>query len=173
MRFLKTYSRFLDIVQQVIRILLIVLMAGMALIMFYQAIMRYIFNNPQAWCEELAVYMSVYCVMLGICLATRQDSHLQVDFLLSFCSERFKRLVGIATSIVGIIVMALFAYFSFNLMEVAVGRSTTLPLTMRDIYLVFPVGCALLILYSIEGIVKNCIAFKNGGEFPKLEGGTK
>ena len=173
MSFLKAYSKFLDIIQQIVRVLLIILMAGMAVIMFYQAVMRYLFNDPQAWCEELAVYMSVYCVMLGICLATRRESHLQVDFLMSFCSERFKRLVGIATSVVGIIVMALFAYFSFNLMAVAIGKSTTLPLTMRDIYLVFPVGCALLILYSIEGIVKNFIAFKNGGEFPELEGGAK
>ena len=166
MNLLRKYSKFLDVIEKIIRVVLIALMGLMALILFFQAVMRYVFSNPQSWCEELAVYMVVYCVMLGICIATRRESHLQVDFLLSFCSVRIKCLITAISSIVAIVVMILFC-----LMQVAVGRSTTLPITMREIYLVFPVGSILLILFSVENIAKNLFAFKNNGVFPAEEGG--
>lgn len=171
MSLLRKYSKFLDVIEKVIRVILIFLMAAMVLVMFLQAVMRYVFNNPLAWCEELAVYMMVYCVMLGICIATRRESHLQVDFLLSFCSQRIKCLVTAISSIIAIVVMIFFCTYSISLMEVAVSKSTTMPITMRQIYMVFPVGSILLILFSVENIAKNFIAFKHNGEFPTLEGG--
>ena len=173
MSFLRLYSKFLDVVEKIIKVILVVLMGGMTFIMFFQAVMRYGFNHPLSWCEELAVYMVVYCVMLGICIATRKESHLQVDFLISFFSQKTKCLITAISSIIAIVVMVLFCWYSISLMEVAVGKSTTLPLTMRDIYFVFPVGSILLILFSVESIVKNFIAFKNGGEVPALEGGKE
>lgn len=173
MRFLKHYSKILDVVEKVLRVILIVLMGCMTLVIFFQALMRYVFNHPLSWCEELAVYMVVYCVMLGICIATRKESHLQVDFLLSFFSQKTKCLITAVSSVIAIVVMLMFGWYSISLMEVAVGKSTTLPLTMRDIYLVFPVGSVLLILFSVESIVKNFIAFKNGGNLPALEGGQE
>lgn len=171
MNLLRKYSKFLDVIEKIIRVVLIALMGLMALILFFQAVMRYVFSNPQSWCEELAVYMVVYCVMLGICIATRRESHLQVDFLLSFCSVRIKCLITAISSIVAIVVMIFFCSYSLSLMQVAVGRSTTLPITMREIYLVFPVGSILLILFSVENIAKNLFAFKNNGVFPAEEGG--
>lgn len=173
MRFLRQYSKILDIVEKILRVILIILMGCMTLIVFVQALMRYVFNHPLSWCEELAVYMVVYCVLLGICIATRKESHLQVDFLLSFFSQKTKCLIAAVSSIIAVVVILLFGWYSISLMAVAVGKSTTLPLTMRDIYLVFPIGSVLVILFSIESTLKNFIAFKNGGELPALEGGQE
>lgn len=171
MKFLEKYSKLLDIVEKILRVILIVLLGGMVLIMFYQTIMRYVFNNAQVWCEELALYMGVYCTLLGISIATRRESHLQVDFLLSFYTPRIKCLVTGICSIVAIVIMVFFCYYSVRLMGVAVGKSPTLPLTMRDIYMVFPIGSVLVILFSLENIIRNFIGFKNNGVMPDLKGG--
>ena len=48
---------FLDGLTKVLRVILIVLLAAMVLIMFFQAIMRYVFANAQPWCEELTLYL--------------------------------------------------------------------------------------------------------------------
>ena len=65
------YSRFLDGVQFVLKIVEIILLAGITLIMAYQCVMRYVFNNAQPWCEELSLYMMIYSVFLAIPLAVR------------------------------------------------------------------------------------------------------
>lgn len=59
------YSRLLDGVEKVIKILEILLLAAITLIMIYQCIMRYGFNSARPWCEELALYLSIYSVFWG------------------------------------------------------------------------------------------------------------
>lgn len=59
------YSRLLDGVEKVIKILEILLLAAITLIMIYQCIMRYGFHSARPWCEELALYLSIYSVFWG------------------------------------------------------------------------------------------------------------
>ena len=73
-----------------------------------------------------------------------------------------------------VVIMAVFAYYSVNLMvNHAPARSVTLPITMREIYMAFPIGSAILILYSIEIIARNLVGFAHGGELPALPGREK
>lgn len=67
------YSRLLDGVEKVIKILEILLLAAITLIMIYQCIMRYGFHSARPWCEELALYLSIYSVFLGIPIAVRRQ----------------------------------------------------------------------------------------------------
>ena len=173
MRLLNAYSRFLDGLTKVLRVILIVLLAAMVLIMFFQAIMRYVFANAQPWCEELTLYLGIFCIFLGLGIATRHESHLQVDFLMNLYGPRLKCLMAALCSIVAVIVMIIFGVYSISLIQHATGRSVTLPVTMGQIYTIFPVGSLLICLYSVELIAKNIIGFLHNGELPKLEGGKK
>ena len=69
--------------------------------------------------------------------------------------------------------MIIFGVYSISLIQHATGRSVTLPVTMGQIYTIFPVGSLLICLYSVELIAKNIIGFLHNGELPKLEGGKK
>ena len=162
------YSRFLDGVQKIIKVLEIVLLAAITLIMVYQCIMRYIFNNSQPWCEELALYLSIYSVFLGIPIAARRDSHLQVDFLLTFMSEKIRYLISAISSVAAVVFMIFFCQYSMSLISHATGASTTLPLKMRDVYYAFPIGAVLLILFSVDVAAKNFMKFL-GKEQEKAE----
>lgn len=61
---IKAYSKFLDILEKIQRIILTVSVPGMVLIMFYQVVMRYVFHNSPAWSEELVRYG--YARVLGV-----------------------------------------------------------------------------------------------------------
>lgn len=169
---LKHYARFLDGVQKIIKILEIILLAAITLIMVYQCIMRYGFNHAQPWCEELALYLSIYSVFLGIPIAVRRDSHLQVDFLLNFMPERIHQLIAVIGSIAAIVFMVIFCKCSISLIQHATGMSTTMPLYIRDIYYSFPIGSVLMILFSVEAAAKNFLKFlgKESAETENKEG---
>lgn len=163
---LKKYSGFLDIVEKILRVIEIGLLSGITLIMCYQCIMRYIFSNAQPWCEELSLYLCIYSVLLGISIAVRKESHLQVDFLLNFMKYSTRCLITALSSIVAIAFMIVFCAYSISLIQHATGASTTLPILIRHVYFAFPIGSILLILFSIENIAKNL------GEFMKFKGGA-
>lgn len=168
MKVLNAYSRFLDMLTKILRAVLIVLLGSMVLIMFYQVIMRYVFSNAQPWCEELTLYIGIFSIMLAIGMASRSDSHLQVDFLTRLYGPRLRCLMTAIWSIVGIGIMILFAYYAVSLMGKATSRSVTLPVTMGQVYVAFPIGAAISVIYSAEIAARNIVGFFRNGELPEL-----
>lgn len=173
MKILNAYSRFLNGLTKVLRAILIILLSAMVLIMFYQVIMRYVFSNAQPWCEELTLYIGIFSIMLALGIASRTDSHLQVDFLTRMYGPRLKCFMMGFWSVVAIVIMAMFAYFAIRLQVHATARSVTLPITMADVYWAFPIGAAISIIYSIEIAVRNFIGFAHNGVLPALPGEEK
>ena len=159
---LEKYSKFLDVLEKAIKVVEIVLLGGITVLMGIQCVMRYIFSHALPWCEELCLYMCIFSVFIGISIAIRRESNLQVDFLLNFLKPRTRHLFTAISSTIAIIFMLIFCYYSINLMEHATGASTTLPVHMRDIYFAFPLGSVLLVLFSIENIFLNIRKFKSG-----------
>ena len=147
MQVLNAYSRVLVVLSKILRAILIVLLASMVIIMIYNVICRYIFSDAKPWAEELTLYISIFSIMLGLGIASRSDSHLQVDYLTRLYKPKVRCLMA--------------------------ARSVTLPITMREIYMAFPIGSAILILYSIEIIARNLVGFAHGGELPALPGREK
>jgi len=163
---LKKYSGFLDSVEKILKVIEIGLLSAITLIMCYQCIMRYVFSNAQPWCEELSLYLCIYSVFLGISIAVRRESHLQVDFLLNFLKYSSRCLITAISSFVAIVFMIIFGVYSISLIQHATGASTTLPILIRHVYYAFPIGSILLIMFSVENIAKNI------GEFMKSKGGA-
>lgn len=177
MKILNAYSKFLNVLTKILKVILIALLAAMTLIMLFQVIMRYVFSNAQPWCEELTIYMSMLSIMLALGIASRSDSHLQVDFLTRLYGPKLRCFMAALWSIVTIIAMVVFAKYGVELIGHAKSRSMTMPITMGQVYTVFPLGSVILILYSIEIAARNLIGFFHGGELPALpsakEGGSE
>lgn len=173
MQVLHAYSRFLDGLTKILRVILIVMLSAMVLIMFYQVIMRYVFSNAQPWCEELTLYLGVFNIFLGLGIATRKESHLQVDFLLRLYSPRVKCLMTAICSMIALVVMVVFAVYSISLMQHATGKSFTMPIKMKQVYAAFPIGSVIVCLYSVEIVARNLIGFFHNGELPSMEGGKE
>ena len=49
--------------------------------MFYQFFTRYALNDSAAWTEEIARYLLICMVFIGIAAAVRRTRHIHVDFL--------------------------------------------------------------------------------------------
>ena len=161
---LKKYSTFLDIVDKIIKILLILSVAVMVFAMVYQVILRYIFNNANSWSEELTRYIFIYQVMLASAVAVRRNSHLQVDVLIGKMSTKVKSIFTILSTVAGIIFLIIL--FKYSLQFVNIGArniSSGLNIPMSIPYTALPVGCILMILTSIEVIAKNIVILKDGG----------
>lgn len=168
MKAIQSYSRFLDVLTKILKVILIVLLSAMVIISFYQVIMRYIFANAQPWCEELTIYLAIFSIMLALGIASRRDSHLQVDFLTRLYPPRIRCLMTAVWSAVTIVIMLFFTYYAIHLIGAARAHSVTMPVTTGQIYTAFPIGAIILIIYSIEIIARNLIGFANNGELPAL-----
>lgn len=155
MQITKWYSRFMDAVEKIVGLLLVISIVMMIGIMAFQAIMRYVFSAARPWCEELVVYACCYSTMLGAALAIRKANHLQVDILLQLYPRKVRCAVELIISVVMAAFFIAFTVYALSLCQNASGKSVTMPfITMRQVYYCFPIGGILIVLMSIEGFLK-------------------
>ncbi len=153
---LKKYTKFLDLLEKVEKILLAVTVGAMVLFMLYQVILRYIFRASNAWSEELVGYLFVLDVMLGAAIAIRRNSHLQIDVLINRFPPKVKNVFTIGATVVGIVFLCFLFRYSLTLCATATKNiSAGLHISMAIPYAVLPVGEVLMVLSSIEVILKN------------------
>ena len=63
------------------RVLVVVLTAAITLIMMAQVILRYAFNSPIFWAEEVSVQLLVFVTLFGLSLLVHQNQLVTIDFL--------------------------------------------------------------------------------------------
>ncbi len=161
---LTMYSKFLDKLETLEKVILAVTSAIMVIVIVYQVILRYCFAASNAWSEELARYLFIYDVMLAAAIATRRNSHLQVDFLINLFKPKVKAMFTIGATIVGIIFLVFLFSYSLTLCETSANNiSAGVKVSMAIPYACMPIGAVLMILTSIEVILKNIDAIRKMG----------
>lgn len=162
---IKGYSKFLDFIEKIEKLVLAVAVPAMVVIMIYQVILRYIFKNSNSWSEEVTGHILILCVMLASAIAIRRNSHLQIDAILNLFSERGRAIMTVISNIIAIIFIVFLLMYSINLCMTGMSNVTAgLGIKMAIPYSAVPIGCVLMILTSIEVVLKNIVIIRNGSE---------
>ncbi|AZU64344.1 TRAP transporter small permease [Neobacillus mesonae] len=129
--------------------------AGISLI-FYGVIMRYIFNEPKAWVEEIVRYLIIWGSFIGFAIALRYNHHIQVDILYDKLSKGAKRIVDLFATIVCILFCFAFTYYGLILVEARYSSgmvSLDVGIPMWIVYLILPISGILFLFRFIERFV--------------------
>lgn len=166
---LKAYSKFLDAIEKVEKVVLAVSMAAMVVLMLYQVILRYVFSASNSWSEELVRYLFILDVMLAASIAVRRNSHLQIDVLINCFGPKLKRIFTISATLAGIVFLAFLFWYSLDLCTTATSNvSPGLGIPMSIPYACVPLGTVLMILSSIEVILRTAEELRNEKEVPTV-----
>ena len=139
-KIIHAYDRFEDF-------LLVTMFAGMVTVIFYQVIMRYIFNNSSVWSEELGRFLFVWITWIGISIGARRLEHIKVMLLVDKLPFKASRTVNIFAEIVVIAVCAITAYYSYSLMISQNHISfAAIKISMSWGYLAVFLGCVIMCL---------------------------
>jgi len=131
-----------------------VMIAGIALIVlvvctFMGVVMRYFFNNPFVWLQEVQLWCFTWVVFFGGGAAFRSGSHVAIEVIVDRMPVKLKKLVEVLGYI---IVMAILAYFMVYGTKLVMqlwrtGRTTNiLDVPFPIIYGAFPLGCGLMMI---------------------------
>lgn len=130
-------------------------LAGITLI-FYGVIMRYVFNEPKAWVEEIVRYLIIWGTFIGFAIALRHNQHIQVDILYDKLPNGAKRVVDLFATTVCILFCLAYTFYGFILVENRYSSgmvSLDVGLPMWMVYLILPISGILFLLRFIERFV--------------------
>ena len=120
----------------------------MTLLVIAQVVLRYVFNDPLTWSEEMSRIVFIYLAYLGIGAAYGRRRHMFISALVDVLPAGLKRTVRfLVVGIASAFLLAVIIITSRSILEVYRVQITTpaLDFPMAFVYLVIPLGMAALI----------------------------
>ncbi len=127
----------------------VLLLVVMLLSVGLQIIMRYGFNAPLVWSEELARFTMVWLALLASAIVMRRGQHIAMTGILPI-PEKFSHLVRGIVVLASVLVLSVLVIHGWELAERTMRqRSSGLGLPMGYMYAAIPVSCFLMIIGQI------------------------
>lgn len=101
-----------DIVKNLDAIVTCTTLALCVILVNCNVIMRYFFNNPIKWSEEVVTSLFVWTVFIGSAYAYRNHSHLGVDIVVNFLPGNAKKVVSVIMAVLELLVLVMLTVIS-------------------------------------------------------------
>ena len=126
-------------------------LAAAVVLMSFQIFLRFVFNTPLTWTEEVDRYLFVWSVYLGSALAVAKKAHIRVTILIDLGGPKLEKISQILDKTCCILAFSFVAYFGSKLAYANLNaRFYTLefmPLIL--FYLSVPIGMFLSLIFLL------------------------
>jgi len=144
------FYRFLDL-------LLILLLSGMAIMVFLNVVLRYGFNSGLTVSDEMSRYFFVWLTFIGAVVGFREHGHLGVESLVAMFGKRGRVICMILSNLLILGVSILFFWGTWKQLPINISMSA--PVTGLSMGWVYGIGfftggmCALIALERLVRLV--------------------
>jgi TRAP-type C4-dicarboxylate transport system permease small subunit len=130
---------------------LVIALAVMVAVIFFQVVMRYVFNNSPSWSEEFSRYLFVWFSWIGVSAGLKDGEHLKVELLAIALKKRglvkANETVNIIVNAVWLFTTGVVTYYGFEVVMAQMDMNVLTP-AMRA-----PVWIAYLSIPACSGVV--------------------
>ncbi|WP_331376983.1 TRAP transporter small permease [Sinorhizobium chiapasense] len=148
-------QKAIDLFYRVLEILLIVLMSGMAIMVFVNVVMRYAMNSGLTVSDELARYFFVWVTFIGAVVTFREHGHLGVETLVAVLGRKGRIVCMILSNLVIIGCSAIFFWGTWK--QLPINWSMKAPVTGLSMGFVYGIGFftgAGCVVIALERLVR-------------------
>ena len=148
--------------------LTVIFMSVMTVIIFIQVVARKGFNHSLTWTEELARFIFIWLVYIGVSLGCKEMKHLRIDPFIKIFPKPVRPYILILSEVLFFLFACYIAYSGFfYVVQVynsgAYGSATKIP--MWIVNLAPCVGFSLAAIREVQAIIYKWKKFKAGEEF--------
>ncbi|MEO8345895.1 MAG: TRAP transporter small permease [Betaproteobacteria bacterium] len=123
---------------------------------FYQFFTRYALNDSAAWTEEIARYLLICTVFMGVSAAVRRTRHIHVDFLYRLIPAAAGRALSTLVDLGRIVFFAVAVGLTIQMMmRMTSLKMTIIDLPMNLVYGVCAIGFAAAVVRSVQVAIEN------------------
>jgi TRAP-type transport system small permease protein len=131
------------------------LMAMLGVVMIH-VIYRYVLGDSFGWTEEVSRTMMVWMAFLYFPMAHRQGLNVSLDLLIGAIKGTFAfRVIGLLIEIAVLVLLLGAIWYSWGITaRAATSRTLALQIPLNYVYMIMPIGFAMVALCSVERILK-------------------
>ncbi|MCL1999944.1 MAG: TRAP transporter small permease [Planctomycetes bacterium] len=139
---------------------------------FFGVFMRYLFNNPFVWLDEVQMILIVWLTCFGAAAAMRKGGHIAIDMVVELLPKKMRQHLSLLILLVVILILSFLTWNSFGLVRQQYNfRRVTdiLELPRACIFAALPVSSAMMTISFTILALRNYFAPDSG--LPRREGG--
>lgn len=144
----------------------IFLMSLMTIIIFIQVIMRYVMRNSLVWSEELARYLFIWLIYIGISYGAKIMKHIKIEAALGLFQKKVRPIIVIIGEVLFLGFSLFIVYTGFILVQRQIGLGQKSPAMFMPMWIIYAapmVGFTLTSIRQIQTIIYRVNKLKQGG----------
>ena len=124
-----------------------------------QVTMRYAFDAPLTWPEELSQILLVWMTFIAAVGLSRQQLHIRVELFDAFLGRRGRQALEALFNVLTIVFMAYLIFGGWQMYEqMRFERTAALRLELRLVYAIVPISAAAMLLIHLTQLLGNAAA---------------
>lgn len=121
-----------------------------------QVLFRYVFDYSLYWAEEAMRYGFIWGTLLGVCICHSKGVNISIEALTSHLKDTTRAHVGLIVHLLSAFFFSVLIIYGYKLVLVTMSQtSAAMGIPMGYIYLSVPVSGAIMLLHTIESIMKH------------------
>lgn len=145
------FRRIDDVLARVEDAFIIVCHGVIALLVMTAVVMRYLFNDPLTWGEELIVALFVWMVFIGAAAAIRSQMHIRIDVMAPVFRNPRMNWLNVVTLVIGIVIIVVMIYACWEqVLQEAEVESPMLGISKAWFAAAMPVGLVLMLCHVLR-----------------------
>ena len=162
-----TFGRLDDAIAWVEDLFIIVAHAGVAGLVLLAVILRYVFNDPLTWGEELIVGLFTWMVFVGAAAAVRSQMHIRIDVMAPVYANPKMNWLNTLTLVIGIVIIVTMIWACYEqVLQELVVELPMLGVSKAWFAAAMPAGLVLMLIHVLR-------AWMDRGAAPVFRGETE
>lgn len=120
---------FFRLLNQIEESIIALLLVGITLLVFYEVILRFVFNTGLTWGQEATLYLSAWFVLFGVSYGLKVGAHIGVDAFVRLFSPLGQRLISTLAILLSLAYCGLFIYGAW----IYLGKMKRIGIDLEDI----------------------------------------
>ena len=148
-------QKTINLFYRILEIILILLLAGMAIMVFVNVVMRYTMNSGINVSEELSRFFFVWLTFTGAVVAFREHGHMGIETMVMFLSRRGRIVCMIISNIIILACSAIFFWGTWK--QSGINASMHAPVTKLSMIWVYGIGMftgGLMFVIALERLYR-------------------
>lgn len=127
--------------------------------------MRYFWNQPIQWTEEMSGFLMIWVVMLGAVVAERDRAHLTIPFVVDGLRKKLRTAVSVIISLISIALLLYMAQLGYDLAVKTEFKVTQiLKISWYWIDIAVPIGAIGTAAFTLYWLIKDLTKKENDEE---------
>ncbi len=147
-------KKFQEFTSVIVKRILAVTLSLMLFLTFTEVVLRYVFNNPIAWSEEVTLVMLIWYGFLAMALGVKDDSHMSLEFFYEIFSENGKKVLDFIRHVLMLAFSTLMTYYALELARTSITKYLPASKISRSIlYIAMLISGILMFIYTLVHLI--------------------